>query len=61
MILKIFRIAIVLITVSSPAFSQPGGGDPPPAPITGIEWLLLAGGAFGAKKIYNNFKKRRTN
>lgn len=45
--------------------AQPGGGDggPPtdpgdnPVPITGIEYLIAAGAAFGAKKIYDKKKK----
>jgi len=35
-----------------------GGGDPDnPVPITGIEYLIAAGAAFGAKKIYDKKKK----
>lgn len=45
------------------AFAQPGGGGPgggaPPLPISGLEWLLLAGGIFGAKKIYENYRNKR--
>ncbi|WMN11393.1 hypothetical protein QYS49_38230 [Marivirga salinae] len=45
--------------------AQPGGGgdggtptEPDnPVPITGIEYLIAAGAAFGAKKIYDNKKK----
>ncbi|MGM0582049.1 MAG: PID-CTERM protein-sorting domain-containing protein [Bacteroidota bacterium] len=46
--------------------AQPGGGgdggtpnDPGdnPVPITGIEYLIAAGAAFGAKKIYDKKKK----
>lgn len=41
--------------------AQPGGGTPTdpdnPVPITGIEYLIAAGAAFGAKKIYDKKKK----
>lgn len=45
--------------------AQPGGGGgpgledpgPAPVPITGIEYLIAAGAAFGAKKIYDKKKK----
>ena len=29
-----------------------------PAPITGIEWLLVAGGILGARKVHKNFRSR---
>lgn len=52
----IFFIAFSSISVNS--YAQP---DPPPdpdaVPITGVEWLLLTGGIFGARKIYQNLKK----
>lgn len=42
--------------------AQPGGGPPDepgpqPVPFTGIEYLIAAGAAFGAKKIYDKKKK----
>lgn len=40
--------------------AQPGdpGPDPDnPVPITGIEYLIAAGAAFGAKKLYDKKKK----
>lgn len=42
-----------------PGFSQPGdpGGDPD-VPISGIEWLLVAGGIFGVRRIYSRLKNR---
>lgn len=36
---------------------DPGGDDD--VPITGIEWLLLGGGLFGARKVFLNFRKRK--
>lgn len=44
------------------AVAQPGGnpgGDPDKVPLTGIEWLLLAGGALGASRIYKKFREGR--
>ena len=43
--------------LSITGFAQPGdpGGDPD-VPITGIEWLLVGGGIFGARKMYKRFK-----
>lgn len=53
-------IAVILCIVGFRAVAQPGdpGGDPD-VPISGIEWLLLAGGLFGSGRIYRNFKKRQ--
>ena len=35
---------------------DPGGGDPG-VPISGIEWLLAAGGVLGARKILQRLRK----
>lgn len=44
--------------MSVASFAQPGDpGTNPDVPVTGIEWLLVAGGIFGARKIYNRIKK----
>jgi hypothetical protein len=53
----IFTLALLMIFASLQA--QPGGGDPcpggppcnPDVPITGIEWLLVAGAAFGIRRL----------
>lgn len=39
---------------SGPGLNDPGSN---PVPITGIEYLIAAGAAFGAKKIYDKKKK----
>ncbi|MEO5599410.1 MAG: hypothetical protein ABIR06_00650 [Cyclobacteriaceae bacterium] len=55
-----FCLLVLLMSgISEIAFAQPGdpGGDPD-VPISGIEWLLVSGALFGARKIYYNFKKR---
>ena len=33
-------------------------GEDPGVPLTGIEWLLAAGGILGAKRLYQKFKKQ---
>jgi hypothetical protein len=55
---------IILIVLLIPLFvlAQPGGGDPggdPDVPIAGIEWLLLSGGIFGARKLYKKFRQTK--
>jgi hypothetical protein len=58
--LKSILTAGVLILVFT-ASAQPGGGGPPggppPVPLTGIEYLLISGGLFGAYKMI----KRKAN
>lgn len=50
-ILKIALLAPVFILLAIPAMAQ---GAPPATPIDGgLSLLLLAGGAYGAKKIFN--------
>ena len=52
---------LIFVATSLPTFAQPTGGDPnnggKPAPITGIELLLLAGGLFGVKKLISRKKR----
>jgi hypothetical protein len=55
-------VFITLLTVNFTVFAQPGNpGDPGdnPVPISGIELLLLTGGALGGYKIFKN-KIRKT-
>ena len=57
-----FLVALLVFCYGS-IFSQVGpppdpGGDPD-IPITGIEWLLIGGGLWGAKKIYDEKKKKK--
>ena len=59
--IKNFLAFVSLMTLSMVvSYAQPPGGDPPPAtvPITGIEWLLLGGGVYGARQIYKRLKKQ---
>lgn len=61
-IIKLTLITSLLLTGIFTLNAQPGdpggGGDPDnPVPITGIEYLIAAGAAFGAKKIYDKKKK----
>lgn len=64
----IFFVLLVLVQGSS--FGQPGppcgtppcggpGGNPgPPVPLGGIELLIAAGAAFGAKRWFDKNKKK---
>tara|TARA_R110002012_G_scaffold321471_2_gene549437 strand:- start:83349 stop:83555 length:207 start_codon:yes stop_codon:yes gene_type:complete len=59
-ILKLLTFGILLILSINGLSAQPGPPDPPddnPVPITGIEYLIAAGAAFGAKKLYDKKKK----
>jgi hypothetical protein len=57
---KIYKYGFVLLVftlVTFPSFGQPR--PPDPIPVTGIEWLLIGGGLWGAKKIYDGKKKQK--
>lgn len=63
--MKKFRWILVLVFaflfiagLDQAAFAQPGNPDDPEVPITGIEWLLVGGSLFGARKIYQKFRNR---
>lgn len=71
-LLCIALACLILIGITHPSFAQitpsaaPGdggnpcpGGEPcdPEVPIAGLEWLILAGGLFGFRKIYHKFKR----
>ncbi|WP_375578175.1 hypothetical protein ABWH96_14175 [Marivirga tractuosa] len=59
-ILKLLTLTILLAMWVGVLRAQPGPPPPPPdnpVPITGIEYLIAAGAAFGAKKIYDKKKK----
>lgn len=50
----IFVTALLFLAVSAPLLAQ---GSPPATPIDGgLSLLLLAGGAYGAKKLYQKSK-----
>ena len=57
------KITVIIVFISFLAIqaghAQPGnpGGDPD-VPLGGIEWLLAAGAAFGAKKWLEKNKQR---
>jgi hypothetical protein len=50
-------VTMPFIMLAQPTGGGPGG-TPPPVPITGIEILLAAGAAFGAKKAYDIYRRR---
>lgn len=50
---------ILSLGLVTEAFSQPG--DPPgdgDVPITGIVWLVIAGGIFGARAVLNRLRNK---
>lgn len=52
-------LLLILFQFNSAVYAQPGDpGEDPDIPITGVEWLLLGGGLWGAKKIYDMKKKK---
>lgn len=55
-------LSVLLVLFWGAVIAQPGDpndGQPPgEVPISGIEWLLIGGGLFGAKKIYQRFKSK---
>ena len=57
----ILTLTIFLFIGVRSLYAQPGPPTDPeadnPVPITGIEYLIAAGAAFGAKKIYDKKKK----
>lgn len=59
---KYWILTLSVFFAATDCFSQPGGGGPggglPPVPISGVEWLLLAGGALGVRRIYQKINKR---
>jgi hypothetical protein len=57
---RIFFVALVFTVCSfSTVFAQPGDpGTDPDVPITGIEVLIGAGGAFGIKKLMEKRNKK---
>lgn len=54
----VFCFILLWTGVTLTAFGQPGDpGTDPDVPISGIEWLLLGGGIFGARRMYKNFRR----
>ena len=55
----IFFLFTLSVAVSQPGGGGPGGGGDPDVPITGLEFLLVAGGILGAKRLMNLKKKSK--
>jgi hypothetical protein len=60
--MRVLLIAVLFVFfVGGVCYGQPdppgGGGNP--TPITGIEWLLLAGGLLGGKKVIQALKSKK--
>ncbi len=71
---KVLLIASFFLVMVTMALAQPGQGGNPPGnpcpngppcnpdnqvPITGIEWLLVAGGGLGIKKLRDSQKAKK--
>ena len=61
------KIALITIFsgIASLGWSQPTqpqnpSGDPDAVPITGIEYLLIGGGAYGVSRLLRNKKKNES-
>lgn len=58
--MKIFLFSLYLVLLTFASIAQPTGPpppDPPVVPFTGLEYLLLGGGAYG---IYKLSKKKNS-
>ena len=49
---------VTFLTVAQPTGGGPGGGADPDVPLGGIELLIAAGAAFGAKKWFDKTRKK---
>ena len=56
-ILLLWFVTAVMAVAAQPGGDPNGGGKP--APISGIEWLILGGGLFGAIRSYFKLKGRK--
>lgn len=56
--MKTRALIYLFLLLSVVVWAQPGdpGGDPD-VPLTGVEWLLLAGGALGIKRFLSRKKE----
>jgi hypothetical protein len=56
--MKTRALICLFLLLSVVVWAQPGdpGGDPD-VPLTGIEWLMLAGGALGIKRFLSRKKE----
>ena len=55
--LVLFCFVFFVPLIGYTQIGDPGGGEDPGVPISGIEWLLAAGGILGARKVLQRFKK----
>ncbi len=60
MILSRIALVFVFSFLTLTVWSQPGdpGGNPDAVPITGIEYLLIGGGAYGISRLLKNRNKK---
>ncbi|GHN02852.1 hypothetical protein WSM22_43410 [Cytophagales bacterium WSM2-2] len=58
-VLALFLALVVSLTLNAqPSGGDPNGGNAPGVPITGIEYLLGAGGLYGIKRMISGRKKK---
>ncbi|MBX2970350.1 MAG: hypothetical protein KF803_13355 [Cyclobacteriaceae bacterium] len=56
--MKTRALICLFLLLSVVVWAQPGDpGGNPDVPLTGVEWLLLAGGALGIKRFLSGRKK----
>ena len=59
--LAVFVVLLFLVFLPGESYSQPGGGGPngaPAVPITGLEYLLIGGGAYGVSRLLKHRRKK---
>ena len=57
-IMKVYKLVFSMTLILAALSSFAGGGAPPATPIDGgLSLLLAAGGAYGAKKLFDRRKK----
>lgn len=54
----LFLVVNVYCAYAQPTGGGPGGGGDPDVPLGGIELLIAAGAAFGAKRWFDKNKKQ---
>lgn len=54
----LFLVLFAITAYAQPTGGGPGGGGDPDVPLGGIELLIAAGAAFGAKKWFDKHRKK---
>lgn len=60
---RLLFVVVLVVVLACPALAQPGGGGDPghgePVPLTGLELLIGAGGALGARHYWIAARKKK--